>query len=341
MRGILRLAVLAAIGAATGFAAPAQAASGGVWDHNGSRIDLEENGAKRKLVYSEPREGLDKAGIKPGTELFNGELKADGRFAGFAKIFKTNCNPIDYFVEGSFDRRKGEIILQGQAPVYSGQGCEVSGYSDTTPASRLVFTRIGEAPETAVVAETPPQPVETQPQGQTVEQGDNNADDDEYLPPSQRGNRTARTEPEADPAPRRAQPDATPAPRRSEPDAPPALRRAEPETKPAPRREQREAERTTPRRDEPETRTPPRRERNPYAQRRQNPADIDESEPQPRYSRPPERRRYGRAFEPYEPRPYRRRPGIWDPEEDLLDDDDEDYYEDRPAPRYWRRGPIW
>lgn len=298
MRNSLKLALLAALGMAAGAASPAHAVNDGVWDHNGSKMTLEINGEKRKLVYSEPREGLDKAGIKPGTVLFNGERKANGRFAGFAKIFKATCNPIDYFVEGAFDEKKGEIILQGQAPVYAGQGCEVSGYADDSPASRLVFNRIGDAPASAVVAETQPEP--------EIEQGDRRPDDD-YLPPSQRGNREARTEPEASPAPRRAEPEAAPAPRRERPSVQP--------------RKEREAAK-------------PRRER------RNDPADIDESDPEPRYYRPRERR-YGRAPDPYEQRayPYRRRPGIWEPE-DEFEEDDEDYEYERPSPPFWRRGPY-
>lgn len=304
MRNPLMLALLAALGMVAGAAAPSYAAEGGIWDHNGSKMTLEVNGEKRKLVYREPREGLDKAGIKPGTMLFNGERKANGRLAGFAKIFKATCNPIDYFVEGTFDERKGEIVLQGQAPVYSGQGCEVSGYSDDSPASRLTFTRIGEAPETAVVAETRPEP--------EIEQGDRPSEDD-YLPPSQRGNRTARTEPDASPAPA------------------PAPRRVEPETAPAP----------APRRDGP--RVQPRNEREaakPRRERRNDPADIDESDPDPRYY-PPRERRYGRAPDSYEQRayPYRRRPGIWQPEEEFEYDDDDYEYEPPPRP-FWRRGPY-
>jgi hypothetical protein len=315
MRFRLKLAAFSIFGTAAALVTPAQAANGSIWDHNGSRMTLEENGEKRKLIYTEPREGLDKAGIKKDTVLFNGERKADGRLAGFAKIFKGNCNPIDYFVEGTLNEQKGEIVLQGQAPVYaSGTACEVNGYSDSSPASTLKFTRIDEAPESAVVAERTP---DTE-----FEQGDGGQDDD-YLPPSMRGNQDAkRAEPEAAPAPKR---ETTPAPRR--------------EAKPAPQRsEQREA---------------PRREHAaPSAQNRNsNRAEIDESDPDDReyirprarrYSRDPdyyEDRRYSRAPNPYAERRYRRR-GIWDPEDEMEDDG---YYEDddRPVSPFWgRRGPY-
>lgn len=182
MRGLHTLALLSALGA---LAAPAHAASGSIWDHNGSKMTLEENGEKRKLVYKEPKEGLDKAGIRPGTVLFNGERKANGRFAGFAKIFKGNCNPLDYFVEGTLNERTGEIVLQGQAPIYtSGTSCEVNGYSDSSPASTLKFAKIGDAPNDAVASGQP-----------EIEQGDGGVNNNDYLPPSTR-NRTAERSPQ-------------------------------------------------------------------------------------------------------------------------------------------------
>ena len=297
MRIRLKLAALAMLSAAGLLATPAQAAGGGIWDHNGSRVTLEENGEKRRLVYTEPREGLDKAGIKKGTVLFEGERKPNGRVSGFAKIFKGTCNAIDYFVEGTLNEQKGEILLQGQAPVYSaGSSCEVSGYSDASPASTLKFSRIGDAPETAVVAERAP--------AQDVEQGDRGPAD-EYLPPAQRdGQRSA--------------PDTSSAPRR---DASPAQQRGEPL----------QQDNTT------------RRAPAPTMQSRNDndPADIDESDPDARnYYRPRDPRyyddrRYTRAPDPYDDRPYRRRPRIWDPEDDMNDEAYDRDYDRRPVSPFW------
>jgi hypothetical protein len=319
MRLTVKLAAVSMLGMAGALATPALAANGSVWDHNGSQMTLEENGEKRKLVYTEPKEGLDKAGIKKGTVLFNGERKADGRLAGFAKIFKGNCNPIDYFVEGTLNEQKGEIVLQGQAPVYaSGTACEVNGYSDSSPASTLKFSRFGDAPESAVVAETGP--------ADDIEQGDGGQDND-YLPPSMRGGNsgekrdTARTEPAPAASPRR---ETAPAPQR---EATPAPRR---ETAPPPQRE-----------------ATPRRDPAPRAQARNDPRDIDESDPDDRgsyyarrygrYSGDYYDRRYSRAPDPYAERRYRRRPGIWDPEDEM--DDDVEYEEryERPISPFWGR----
>ena len=142
MGSLRKLCAFSAVGAACAFLSwPAQANTS--WDHNGSLMVLEENGKKRKLVYSEPRGALDTAGVKRGTVLFDGEEKTDGRLAGYAKLFRAGCDPVDYFVEGSLDTSKGEILLQGQAPIYSGTGCKITGYSDDNTASSLTFRQQG------------------------------------------------------------------------------------------------------------------------------------------------------------------------------------------------------
>lgn len=115
------------------------------WDHNGSLVRLELNDKKVRLVYAQPRELLGGAGVKQGTVLFDGEVKSDGRYAGYAKLFRKGCEPVDYFVEGSRDNNKGEILLQGQSPVYAGNGCKITGYTEEGSASSLKFTRTGPA----------------------------------------------------------------------------------------------------------------------------------------------------------------------------------------------------
>ena len=142
MDRLRKLCAFSAVTAAYAFLSwPAHANTS--WDHNGSLMVLEENGKKRKLVYAEPRGTLDTAGVKKGTVLFDGEEKTDGRLAGYAKLFRAGCDPVDYFVEGSLDKSKGEILLQGQAPIYSGSGCKITGYSDDNTASSLKFRQQG------------------------------------------------------------------------------------------------------------------------------------------------------------------------------------------------------
>lgn len=142
MGSLRKFCAFSVVGAACVFL-PWSAHANTSWDHNGSLMVLEENGTKRKLVYAEPRGTLDTAGVKKGTVLFDGEEKADGRLAGYAKLFRAGCDPVDYFVEGSLDKSTGEILLQGQAPIYSGSGCKITGYSDDNTASSLKFRQQG------------------------------------------------------------------------------------------------------------------------------------------------------------------------------------------------------
>ena len=117
------------------------------WDHNNSLMKFEESGKKRRFVYAHPRKALKAAGVKSGTVLFDGEVKKDGRLSGYAKLFRKGCDPVDYFVEGSYDKNKGEILLLGQVPIYSGDGCKITGYTDSGSASSLRFSRIGDTDE--------------------------------------------------------------------------------------------------------------------------------------------------------------------------------------------------
>jgi hypothetical protein len=310
MRSFWKLAVLASLSAAGAGTTSAEAAGGSIWDHNGSKMTLEENGDKRKLVYTGLRDGLDKAGIRQGTVLFNGEKKANGRLAGFAKIFKGTCNPVDYFVEGTLNEAKGEIVLQGQAPVYAaGASCEVTGYSDSSPASTLRFAKISDAPAADVVAGRAPDA--------QIEQGDRSPADEGYLPPVQHGRSTARAE-EPDQSPPAAQSGQRPPPRQGY--APGAQGQDQDRNRSAYGDEDDRDDRG-------------------YAAPRQR----DDVAPHERYGRNDDGyddRRYSRGPDPYDERSYRRRPGIWDPEDELAPDadsnsDDDDY--DRPAPRPWGR----
>ncbi len=162
MRSVPKSVILAvAMTASTMFLNQAHAETS-IWDHNGSLMRLEKNDTKRKFVYEKPRGNLRAARVKRGTVLFDGNEKADGRFAGYAKLFRKGCDPIDYFVEGPYDKAKGEILLQGQSPIYSGNGCVITGYSDDGNASTLVFSLQGE-PESAVASAPQAEPEQVEP----------------------------------------------------------------------------------------------------------------------------------------------------------------------------------
>jgi hypothetical protein len=195
-------------------ALPAQAA-GAEWDHNDSVMKLVENGKKRRFIYEQPREALKPAGVTTGTILFDGEEKEDGRLSGYAKLFRKGCDPIDYFVEGSFDRKKGVATLQGQVPIYSGEGCKITGYSEVGKASNLRFVRLGGGsdevatiPERekrpsylppASVTEAPPEepPVEEREQTARIER-DAPVEREYREPPRQRSSSRVQEEPYAE-----------------------------------------------------------------------------------------------------------------------------------------------
>ncbi len=143
MRGFARLAVITAAGAAGVCLATPVFAASSAWEHDGSRVTLEENGEKRTITFARPKASLRKAGVRNGTVLFDGKVKKDGRVSGYAKIFKVGCEPVDYFVEGTVDSAEGKIVLQGQAPVYSGKDCRIKGYSEDSKDSMLVFRGVG------------------------------------------------------------------------------------------------------------------------------------------------------------------------------------------------------
>ncbi len=300
MRGFLTLAVFSALGALSG---PVLAAGGSIWDHNGSKMTLEENGEHRKLVYKELREGLDKAGIRVGTVLFNGERKPNGRLAGMARVYKGSCNPVDYFVEGTLNEAKGEIVLQGQAPTYaSGTSCEVTGYSDNSPASTLKFSKLSDAPDSAVTADRTPDP--------QIEQGDGGYTND-YLPPSRSNQSATRT------------------PQDTQPYSPPP---ADPQTSTLPPRNG-----TGQNTDQDRNRSADIDEESDRDYWR--PGDrLYRRDP---YAN--EDRRYSRAPDPNEDRSYRRRPDAWDPDDEMAPDEDDSYYADRRyIPRvspFWGRRP--
>lgn len=158
MRSPPAIVVGAALFAAYAFqSSQAHASPASLWDHNGSAMRLEEEGQKRRFVYDQPRNSLGPAGVKNGTVLFDGEEKKDGRLQGYAKLFRKGCDPIDYFVEGAYDKIKGEVLLQGQAPIYSGDGCKITGYSDDGSASSLRFSQL-DAPNRNVARGEQPEP---------------------------------------------------------------------------------------------------------------------------------------------------------------------------------------
>ncbi len=96
------------------------------WDHNGSLMRLSARGNQRFFYYQAPRDGMRRAGVSPGTLLFNG-VKDGLSYRGTARVFSRHCNaPLEYFVEGPVAPDSAWIRLYGQREVY-GAGCVPTG----------------------------------------------------------------------------------------------------------------------------------------------------------------------------------------------------------------------
>lgn len=117
-----------------GSANPPAASGGSLWMHNGSVMRLEARGPERKFYYETPRSGIQKAGARSGTLLFEGTR--DGQiYSGVAYIFKRGCEPAPYAIAGEVSEDDRRITMTGRAPRLD-NACAVSGTKDDT----LVFT---------------------------------------------------------------------------------------------------------------------------------------------------------------------------------------------------------
>lgn len=106
------------------------------WDHNGSLMRLQANGAQRWLVYENPRQGLRSSGVQYGTLLFNGRKDGDW-YSGTARVFSRACpgNPLEYFVEGPVLQNPLRVLMRGTREVH--KNCNPTGrWTEDT----LIFT---------------------------------------------------------------------------------------------------------------------------------------------------------------------------------------------------------
>jgi len=105
--------------------------------HNGSGMQI---GMDDKIIYVTPKASIRDV-VKPGAVLVDGKWIGE-RYEGTAFAFKKGCAPAPYKVSGGKVEKPGQIdiVLRGAGPIR--QGCEVVGYSATSPHSRLVFDRL-------------------------------------------------------------------------------------------------------------------------------------------------------------------------------------------------------
>lgn len=110
--------------------------TGRPWSHNGSSVFADpETGI---IAYDEPKASI-RSVVKHGTVLFRGSLR-EGKVQGTAYAFKEGCPPAPYPVRGAYSDHMYKLTLRGAGPIRS--GCDVTGYSDRSPHSNLVFSYV-------------------------------------------------------------------------------------------------------------------------------------------------------------------------------------------------------
>jgi hypothetical protein len=122
---------------------PVQANS--LWVHNGSTVELASDGDLRQFYYYEPKVSLARAGVGPGTLLFDGRSTGTS-YIGTAYFLGPKCGRSSYEVSGPILNNQTRIVLEGRAPKVSND-CHVTGYF----TDRLEFKFVRQINGSAVV----------------------------------------------------------------------------------------------------------------------------------------------------------------------------------------------
>ncbi|WP_306029306.1 hypothetical protein [Stappia sp. MMSF_3263] len=126
--GALMLGTLAAI--------PAPAAAESCWMHNGSVMRLQATGDRRWFSYDNPRPQLRRAGVTPGTVLFEG-VKRGNWYEGTARVFSRHCpgQPQVYSVAGPVRPDQLQVTVSGTRNI--NRQCHPT---DAVTTDTLIFT---------------------------------------------------------------------------------------------------------------------------------------------------------------------------------------------------------
>jgi hypothetical protein len=95
------------------------------WDLNGSLVKLESNGASRRFLYLDPREGLVAVGVTQGAVEFEGTQNGNV-YTGTAYVFSRICGAIGFAVSGYLAQDEQSITLKGDVP-YVDKQCRATG----------------------------------------------------------------------------------------------------------------------------------------------------------------------------------------------------------------------
>lgn len=97
-----------------------------LWNHNGSSMRLEVDGATRKFLYERPRPGMLEVGVVPGDLLFEGKAIGNS-YVGTAYYFSRQCGKISYTVKGPILEGGKRVRMSGQLPLLD-RNCNVRGH---------------------------------------------------------------------------------------------------------------------------------------------------------------------------------------------------------------------
>ena len=119
-----------------------------IYEHNGSDVRVSGCGEEIAIDYLRPRDGLRRAGVRPGTPLFRGRRSANGTaqmLDGTAYTFRSGCRPLGFEVSGGWvfgsEMQEYPIGLGGRAPKRDAE-CRVVG--SVAESLDFTFVRYGD-----------------------------------------------------------------------------------------------------------------------------------------------------------------------------------------------------
>lgn len=104
------------------------------WMHNQSSVRVDPKTGRITYLWAKPQM---RSVVKPGTLLYEGDLKPGSLMLGKAYAFKPGCPPVSYPVRGVYSEHNERLTFTGPGPMR--KGCEVTAYSYDSPHSKLVF----------------------------------------------------------------------------------------------------------------------------------------------------------------------------------------------------------
>ena len=102
------------------------------------------------MYYLQPRPGLARIGVQPGTLLFQGQ-RIGNILSGTAFVFSENCPPAPYKVEGVI-YSETDVKLDGAVPLVDPVSCQVIDYTWDSQNAALRFHYVMTVDRAPVVA---------------------------------------------------------------------------------------------------------------------------------------------------------------------------------------------